>query len=565
MNALPSLSVDPTGLRLLLDGVPNFLGLLTPDGRVVDANHAALALIEADAADVRGRPFADTPWFARACDRAAVAAALERVADDGLPARIDVQHATRCAVLDVELQLTPVFDRGRLAAITATGRDVTAERAAAQARERSERMLAGVVGSVPDAIVTVDASQRIRMANAGAEATFGYAQHELLGQPLDLLLPEAARAQHAAHVRGFVQAGEEARFMNERAPVSGRRRDGTVFPAEVTISRTWIGDEILCTAVLRDLSDRQRTQRALAEARQHEEAILRSVADGVVGVDRDGVATFANPAAARLLGYRVHELIGRDLHSLVHHTRPDGAPYPVETCPTRRSIDDGEMVTCDQDVYWRADGTPLAVEYTSTPFRIEGRVEGAVIVFRDVSARKRAEAELLHLSLVDELTGLYNRRGFLLHASRALERAAADGLAVTLAFFDMDRFKSINDAHGHLAGDQALREVATLLRRALRRDDVLGRFGGDEFVALLSGRPDDDLPGRLQSRIEAQLAHRNAAPETPFALAMSIGTVRVPVGEQRGIEQLLAEADASLYRVKRDRRGAGAAMRAVPA
>lgn len=544
----------PAALRQLVDGVSNFLGLLSPQGRVLYANRAALALIGAGLDDVHGRAFADTPWFPRAADREAVAAALARIAAGGHAERFLVQHTARADVLDVELQLTPVADGGRVVAITATGRDVTAEHAAQRARERSERLLAGVVGGVPDAIVTVDAAQTIRMANRGAEATFGYARDELVGQPLDLLLPEAARPRHAAHVRGFGAGADDARYMSERLPISGRRRDGTVFPAEVTISRTRTGDEMLFTAVLRDLSDRQRTQRELDEARQHEDAILRAVADGVIGIDRDGRVSFVNPAAARLLGYRMHELIGRDLHALVHHTRPDGTPYPVEACPTRSSIEDGELATCDRDVYWRADGTPLPVEYTSTPFRIDGRVEGAVIVFRDISARKRAEAELLQLSLVDELTGLYNRRGFLLHAGRMLQRAHDEGLAVTLAFVDMDRFKSINDTHGHLAGDQALREVATLLRRALRRDDVLGRFGGDEFIALLAGRPEDDLPERLQARIEAQLAHRNAAPETAFALAMSVGTVRVAAGERRGLDELLAEADAALYRRKRERR-----------
>jgi len=245
----------------------------------------------------------------------------------------------------------------------------------------------------------------------------------------------------------------------------------------------------------------------------------------------------------------------RDLHALIHHSRPDGSAYPVEACPSWGATHDGIALGGD-DVYWRADGTALPVEYTTTPFHIDGQVEGAVIVFRDGSARKRAEAELLQLSLVDELTGLYNRRGFMLHANRALGRAADEGHAVVLAFFDMDRFKAINDAHGHLAGDQALREVATLLRRTLRRDDVLGRFGGDEFVALLTRPPDDGFHGQIQERIEAQLAHRNAAPDTPFALAMSVGTVRLAPGDPRSIESLLADADAELYRAKRERRPA---------
>lgn len=532
-----------------MEGVDRVVALLSPDGRVLDIDATSSGPAGAGAHVPAGAPFAESRWFTHAGDREAVARAIRDAVHGRRVVRLRVRHPDGGDPPDVELRIAPLSDDGRVVALVASVRDAVAERAQA----RSERLLEAVIGSVPDAIITIDAAHRMRMVNPGAEAMFGYARDELLGQPLDILLPEDARAGHPARVHAFRDGDKDARFMHQRRPVAGRRRDGSVFPAEITIARSRLEGEVLFTAVLRDITDRQRVQRELAEATQQEEAILRSVADGVVGIDRAGRTTFANPAAARLLGYRVHELIGRDMHALIHHSRPDGSAYPVEACPTWASIHAGQAATCDDDVYWRADGTPLPVEYTTTPFRIDGRVEGAVIVFRDISARRRAEAELLQLSLVDELTGLYNRRGFMLHAKRALERVRLDGLAATLAFFDMDRFKAINDTHGHLAGDQALREVATLLRRALRRDDVLGRFGGDEFVALLSGRPEDDMAAQLQARIEAQLAHRNSAPDTPFALAMSVGTVRLAPGERRDVEQLLMEADAALYRAKRAR------------
>ena len=552
MNAsLPPLLADAGALRPLVDGVDDMLVLLSPEGDVLDANAAARVLLDAEPG---GLAFAGA-WLPQAGDREAVAAAVAGVSAAGAPVRLHVCARRLGHAVEMALRLAPVVRDGAVAAIAVSGRDVTHERRADLARERSERLLGGIVHSVPDAIITVDEAQVIRMANPGAEAAFGYGVDEMVGQPLSMLLPEAVRERHATHVREFGAGSDRARFMNSRLPVTGRRRDGSAFPAEITISRMRIGDEVLYTSVVRDISERSRTQRELAAARQHEEAILRSVADGVVGIDRDGRTTFANPAAARLLGYRVHELIGRDLHALIHHSRPDGGAYPVAECPTWSAIHEG-VATGRDDVYWRADGTALPVEYTTTPFRIDGRVEGAVIVFRDGSARKRAQAELLQMSLVDELTGLYNRRGFMLHANRALERAADDGDAVLLAFFDMDRFKAINDAHGHLAGDQALREVATLLRRTLRRDDVLGRFGGDEFVALLTRPPQDGFAEQLGQRIEAQLAHRNAAPDTAFALAMSVGTVVLAPGERRPVEALLREADAELYRSKRDRRGA---------
>ena len=119
--------------------------------------------------------------------------------------------------------------------------------------------------------------------------------------------------------------------------------------------------------------------------------ILDAAGEGIVGTDPAGLVTFMNPAGKRMTGYLPGELTGRSLHAKVHHTKPSGAPYPAEECPMHASLLDGAIHHCDEDVYWRKDGSSFPVEYTSTPIVEGGRIEGAVVVFHDITERRNLE------------------------------------------------------------------------------------------------------------------------------------------------------------------------------
>lgn len=280
--------------------------------------------------------------------------------------------------------------------------------------------------------------------------------------------------------------------------------------------------------------------------------MLQSVAEGILGVDRDGRAIFVNPAALAMLGYRESEVLGRDVHALIHHSHRDGSAYPHETCPMWAALRDGVATRCADDVYWRADGTPLDVGYTTTPLVHEGVPEGAIVVFRDISERRAAEARLRQLAEIDELTGLLNRRGFHVRAERALAAARIADCHISLAMLDLDGFKPINDRYGHLAGDAALREVGVLLRAQVGPDDLVARFGGDEFVILLLERDAQERAGRLRLRLQQALEQRNAAHDAAFPLSVSLGAARSPA-TVADLGALLLEADEALYEVKRQR------------
>ncbi|MBI2844191.1 MAG: PAS domain S-box protein [Armatimonadetes bacterium] len=122
--------------------------------------------------------------------------------------------------------------------------------------------------------------------------------------------------------------------------------------------------------------------------------ILDSAGEGIYGLDRDGNAIFINPAGAQMLGWSIEEIIGRRLHDLIHHTKPDGTPYPIEECPTYAAIRDGIECRLMDEILWRKDGTSFPVEYVTTPIREYGELIGAAVVFRDITERKQAEENL---------------------------------------------------------------------------------------------------------------------------------------------------------------------------
>lgn len=144
---------------------------------------------------------------------------------------------------------------------------------------------------------------------------------------------------------------------------------------------------------------RDRTVDELCQAGRQNKLILEAAGEGIFGLDREGKTTFINPAAARMLGWRAEELIGRVNHDIAHHTRPDGSPYPKEECPIYMAFQDGSVHREDRALFWRKDGSSFPVEYVSTPILEDGELRGAVVTFKDITKRREHEAERNRMEL----------------------------------------------------------------------------------------------------------------------------------------------------------------------
>jgi len=296
---------------------------------------------------------------------------------------------------------------------------------------------------------------------------------------------------------------------------------------------------------------RERAEARLRASEAHKSAVLEASLDGLMVLDRDGVVLEWNAAARRLFGSR-----SRGGAPLRADRFFPGLALPLpedENAPAERFETTGR----------RLDGSQFPVEVGLT--RIRGRAGGGqyVATVRDLTDRKRWERSIEALTFVDDLTGLFNRRGFSMFASQQVRLAARTGQHVVLVSLDVDGLKAINDGFGHAEGDRAILEMAVLLRRSFRESDVVARFGGDEFVVLATETETRGAESALD-RLARLISLRNAEDGQPWRLDASFGWTRVDPRSAPPLGELLAEADARMYEAKRAGRSAGRAGRGRP-
>lgn len=275
-------------------------------------------------------------------------------------------------------------------------------------------------------------------------------------------------------------------------------------------------------------------RRALAIVAHH-------AADLIVLADRRGRVVYANPAAALTFGVALEDAVGTDAIAYLH-------PEDVERV-AERFIDlvsrPGESVT-DTVRFVSVSQAVRTLEIVSTNLLHDPHVAGVLVNGRDVTERRQLESDLLEQSLHDALTGLPNRVLFTDRAGRLLAQASRNGVEVTVLFVDLDNFKTYNDGMGHPAGDRLLVAVARRMQRALRDQDLLCRFGGDEFVVLVDPKGDADgtvLADRLNDVLRAPF-------EIDGRLLSVTASIGIATGHDVGVEDLVRDADLAMYRAK---------------
>jgi len=306
----------------------------------------------------------------------------------------------------------------------------------------------------------------------------------------------------------------------------------------------------LFLARLAAMSRSIRIKKSIEGERVRLSSILSSVGDGVYGVNRDGNITFVNPVACRILGYPdADALVGLAAHKLFHYAQEDGSPIPSERCRLRQAYAAGEELRDWETVFWRQAGTPLPVECTVSPLCIEGRLEGSVVAFRDVSERRLLERELIWQANHDPLTKLPNRSYFERALGDEMNRLTRSEECSALMFLDLDRFKYINDTAGHAAGDQLLIEISQALRARLRESDLLARLAGDEFAILLRNVQPERAAQAADGFRDVMNEYRFVYGGRQYAVNGSIGVALLGRGS-RSTGEVLANADLACHIAK---------------
>jgi diguanylate cyclase (GGDEF)-like protein/PAS domain S-box-containing protein len=285
--------------------------------------------------------------------------------------------------------------------------------------------------------------------------------------------------------------------------------------------------------------------------RQSEEQLrlLAALGDGVFELDENKTCTFINPAALKMLGYREEELLGENLHRLLHHGHEDGTPMLPHECSVQETYEDGNVRHRD-DRFKRKDGSGFPVHLTIAPVGSTEARKGVVVIFRDNSDRLRMEQELRTQASTDALTGLPNRRQFLKDLELEHHRIQRlPGRTAAVLMLDLDNFKGINDQYGHSVGDLVLKHFALALTGITRASDRIGRLGGEEFGLLLS---DTTIPHacRIGDRLCGMIANAKVRVDVQeIGYTVSIGVAQL-LDSDHSADSALARADSALYEAK---------------
>ncbi len=268
------------------------------------------------------------------------------------------------------------------------------ERNANRLAQRAEKRFRTIVEAAPSGMIMIDRSGTIVLANPLISQQFGYTNEELLNHSIDMLVPERFRPQHAMHRSNFFSTTEGRNIAGGRE-LYGRRQNGTEFPIEIGLNPLITDEAHYVLASVIDITERKLAEQQLQELNRTKELILKSVEEGIYGLDITGHVIFINKAGAAMLGYSPEELIGMPMHSTIHHTTFEGTPYPQHTCPIHTASQVEAIQHITDEVLWRKDRTYFPVEYTSAPIKNEhGEIEGAVVTFQDVTEQKKQRDEI---------------------------------------------------------------------------------------------------------------------------------------------------------------------------
>lgn len=279
------------------------------------------------------------------------------------------------------------------------------------------------------------------------------------------------------------------------------------------------------------------------------ENLVAHLADGVYFVDPQGLIIYANQGLAHLLGYeRASDVIGKSLYDFLDagYAKKIREFYlhdsPEKLGASRFEV---QLLHCDGSMVWAEVRPTLKIPHTCP--------KGSFGVIRDITDFKRLEARLQNLAITDDLTGLYNRRGFRLMAEQELRHAQRLNAETILLSIDVDDFKSINDSFGHDEGDRVLKLVAATLNESFRVTDIITRWGGDEFIVLALDAPSGFVP-LLSDRFQQNLT-KNALKELlRYPLSVTIGMEKTDIFEDSTLNTLILSADRHMYQLKKEKR-----------
>ncbi len=412
-----------------------------------------------------------------------------------------------------------------------------------------DRLFKDFARTLPEIVIIHD--DKILLPNESAASLVGLEPAQLVGRDVADLVKPAYRALFKKTTVKRL-AGESAPQRIEIQLINGNQTGLWVEAQSSNIE--YHGQRAILT-VARDISHRKSLEVSLSRSKRQAQYTLESISEGVITTDNDGRIDYMNLAAESLIGTNRDDAAGHrvgELFTLVDDADRRPLGDPVDRCLSmRRRVNMGRRA-----VMVSADGEhEHSVEITASPVRGPGNsISGTVVVFHDVSELRGLTRKMSYQATHDPLTGLVNRREFERRLDEAMDSAHAEEAVHMLFYMDLDRFKAVNDTCGHLAGDNMLREVASLIKTEVRDSDFVGRLGGDEFGALLIGCPIEKARQIASDICTAVADYRFVWKDKIFNIGISIGLVEISHASGT-LQDVMSAADSACYMAKQQGRG----------
>ncbi|HPV52276.1 MAG: diguanylate cyclase [Smithellaceae bacterium] len=377
--------------------------------------------------------------------------------------------------------------------------------------------------------------RRILEASTAALEAYQYSMDEFKSMTLDDLNPDDFRGRITP--RSDRVSANVAIFETVH-----RRKNGQVFPVEISSQGAVFGNDRILLSIVRDLSEDKKFEQCLCEEESNLRALLNAVTESLLLAEVDGTVIAANETFAKrmrvgldnIIGVNIYKLLPADIASerrkQVEDIIRSGKPARFEGVINKRFIDHVIYPVCDAG----------------------GKVARLALFGADITRRREMEKKLEAMALTDQLTDLYNRRGFFTLATREVKRAERSKKGLLLFFADLDGLKDINDRLGHEEGDHALIAAAKILTRTFRVSDIISRIGGDEFAILVIDA-DEEMMEKLLLRFYRLINNFNVRKAASFKLAISIGYAVYDPLNPTTLDEMIAVADKMMYKMKKVR------------
>jgi len=416
------------------------------------------------------------------------------------------------------------------------------ERRGARLLDR-ELLFQRLVETVHDAVLVH--RERILFANSRFLALLNLSAADVVGKSLtQFVAPEYVE---------LVESNLRRRLLGEPAAA---RYEVELVGAQAQVTRVELSSTVIDSAgeaalLLTALEMLPETGPAAVPSRPRAMVTLDAMGESVITVDAEGRIDYVNHSAETLLSQRFDQVMGKafsEVATLVDETDRHSLGDPV-----RKALATGGRVTMGRRAMLvpAGAGPERSVEISVTPLRFEGKeILGLVLVLHDTSELRGLTRQMTYQASHDALTGLVNRREFERRLQEAMDSAQTANVGHALCYLDLDRFKTVNDTCGHTAGDNMLREVASLIKEAVRDSDTVGRIGGDEFALLLVGCPLEKARQIADDVVRSVNDYRFVWKDKIFNIGVSIGLVEIGRGGG-AIEDIMNSADSACYVAKK--------------